>query len=263
MSGSRRITGEQIRAARALARLDQLDLARMSGVSLETVKRLETIRGVVDAQSRTLEAIDRALAVAGVELEFSPAIGVRLRNPADARQFEGRDRSNESLRRKAPSAASGVRGDEKFSRIIYHSALRGEALEDVVATLEDIFAVASARNARLEVTGALLARDGRILQLLEGPHGATRQVYASITRDVRHRDVTLLEERVIGYRRFPDWALIGRIDHLTERAIYVAPDGSASAFRPELLSPARALRLLMTLRRNPATAPSAATVPGP
>ena len=38
------LTGEQIRAARALGRIEQAELAKRSGLSLETIKRLERLR---------------------------------------------------------------------------------------------------------------------------------------------------------------------------------------------------------------------------
>jgi DNA-binding XRE family transcriptional regulator len=44
------ITGEQFRAARAMARIEQTDLARQAKVSVETIKRLERTEGPVSAK---------------------------------------------------------------------------------------------------------------------------------------------------------------------------------------------------------------------
>ena len=77
------VTGEQIRAARELIRWRQSNLAEQSGVSLETIKRLEAIRGEVSANTRTVDAIVRAFKYAGVKfLEKSndAGVGVRLMN---------------------------------------------------------------------------------------------------------------------------------------------------------------------------------------
>ncbi|ANL55072.1 hypothetical protein AMC82_CH03914 [Rhizobium phaseoli] len=60
------ITSEQIRAARALLRWEQKDLAEASSVSLPSIKRLEGQPGALSAQSRTIEALKRALEEAGV-----------------------------------------------------------------------------------------------------------------------------------------------------------------------------------------------------
>lgn len=79
------LTGEQIRAARALLRLEQADLSSAAGISLETVKRLEGIRGPVSAHARTLKAIQHALEAAGVVFVAPNGMGpgVRLREPGE------------------------------------------------------------------------------------------------------------------------------------------------------------------------------------
>lgn len=73
------LLSEQIRAARALLRWDQKQLARAAGISVETVKRLERTPGPVSAYTGTLDAITRACAAAGVEFTNDKNPGVRLR----------------------------------------------------------------------------------------------------------------------------------------------------------------------------------------
>ena len=75
------ITSEQVRAARALLRWEQRDLAEASGVSLPSVKRLETQPGALAAQERTIAVLRNALEKAGVEFiaENGGGPGVRLR----------------------------------------------------------------------------------------------------------------------------------------------------------------------------------------
>jgi transcriptional regulator with XRE-family HTH domain len=67
---------EQIRAARALLRLDQRDLARQAHVSVATVRRLETENGIASVAPNTLSNVQQALEAAGAE--FIPN-GVRRR----------------------------------------------------------------------------------------------------------------------------------------------------------------------------------------
>ncbi len=78
------VTSEQIRAARALLRWEQKDLAAATKLSLPTIKRLETIRGGLPAQARTIEAIRLAFEKAGVEFiaENGGGPGVRIRKSA-------------------------------------------------------------------------------------------------------------------------------------------------------------------------------------
>lgn len=62
------ITGTQMKAARALLGLDQKGLARLAGLSLPTIQRMEASDGVVRAVVGSLEKVVNALSAAGVEL---------------------------------------------------------------------------------------------------------------------------------------------------------------------------------------------------
>ncbi len=62
------ITAAQMRAARALLGIDQRELARLSGVSLPTIQRMEASTGTVRAVVDSLEKVVNALNTAGVEL---------------------------------------------------------------------------------------------------------------------------------------------------------------------------------------------------
>jgi predicted transcriptional regulator len=73
------ITSELIRAARALLRWEQRDLARASGVSLPTIKRLEVVPGILAAHSSTVTALRGAFESEGIEFINGAAPGVQLR----------------------------------------------------------------------------------------------------------------------------------------------------------------------------------------
>ena len=75
------LTGEQIRGARGLARMEQAELAERAGLSAQTVKRLEKTAGPVAANTTTEAAIRRAFDQAGVIFidENGEGPGVRLR----------------------------------------------------------------------------------------------------------------------------------------------------------------------------------------
>ena len=62
------ITAAQMRAARALAGIDQKTLAEMAGVSVPTIQRMEASEGVVRGVVDTLTKVIQALESAGVEL---------------------------------------------------------------------------------------------------------------------------------------------------------------------------------------------------
>ena len=83
------ITAAQMRAARALAGIDQRTLAERAGVSLPTIQRMEASDGVVRGVIDTLTKVVRALEESGVELigEGQPSErggrGVRLKGPPE------------------------------------------------------------------------------------------------------------------------------------------------------------------------------------
>jgi transcriptional regulator with XRE-family HTH domain len=81
------ITSELIRAARALLRWEQRQLAEASSVSLPTVKRLEAKPGILVAHAPTKAALVRALEAAGIEFidENGGGPGVRLKRPPKKR----------------------------------------------------------------------------------------------------------------------------------------------------------------------------------
>lgn len=84
------ITGPQMRAARALLGIDQRELARLSGVSLPTIQRMEASEGTVRGVIESLTKVVAALEAAGIELigEDMPSRGggrgVRLMRAAPA-----------------------------------------------------------------------------------------------------------------------------------------------------------------------------------
>jgi hypothetical protein len=80
------ITGEQLRAGRAIVRLEQVDVAQRAGVSVDTVKRLESIVGPVSANISTIESLQSTLEAAGVIFvaENGGGPGVRLRKKLES-----------------------------------------------------------------------------------------------------------------------------------------------------------------------------------
>ena len=82
------VTPEQIRAARALLRLEQGELARRAHVSVITIRRLEAEQGAERVTPVTLEGVRQALEQAGAEFIEG---GVRRRHvgrPDAAARFE-------------------------------------------------------------------------------------------------------------------------------------------------------------------------------
>lgn len=74
-TAGRMLTPEQIRAARAVLRWTQADLANAAKVAAITIKNIEA--GGVDSKILTLQKLRRAFEAAGIEFldEGAPALG--------------------------------------------------------------------------------------------------------------------------------------------------------------------------------------------
>ena len=70
------LTSEMVRAARALLRWDQSDLAKHAAISLPTVKRIEKEPGPISGRIETARAIESAFARAGIEFDRRRGEGV-------------------------------------------------------------------------------------------------------------------------------------------------------------------------------------------
>ena len=81
---SEKISGAQMRAARALLRWTALDLATAAKVGVATIRRVEVMEGEISATAANQAALRRALESAGVKFidENGGGAGVRLRNPS-------------------------------------------------------------------------------------------------------------------------------------------------------------------------------------
>ena len=73
--------------------------------------------------------------------------------------------------------------------------------------LIDLLVDSRTRNAARGVTGLLLYRSGRVMQMLEGEAAVVRDLYDRIRRDVRHTNVTNVWTSSAARRRFPTWTM--------------------------------------------------------
>lgn len=78
------ITPEQIRAARALLRLEQRELAARAHVSVATLRRIESENGVSAASLTTIDQVRQVLEGAGVEFIYGGVRRLGKRSPEEA-----------------------------------------------------------------------------------------------------------------------------------------------------------------------------------
>ena len=78
------VTGEQLRAARAMLRMEQEPLAQRARVSANTIRRMEGFDGPIGARTDTIRRLQQVLEEAGVEFLDGDRPGVRMRTPTAA-----------------------------------------------------------------------------------------------------------------------------------------------------------------------------------
>jgi hypothetical protein len=120
------------------------------------------------------------------------------------------------------------------------------------ADLVDLLNVSRRNNEVSGITGMLLYKDQRFLQILEGDEHAVRQTYDRILRDPRHRDAVTLLEGEQSEREFEEWSMAFK--HLDDDAVRATP-GFSPFFETKLApgefaaNPSRAQQLLRIFRR--------------
>lgn len=71
-----------------MLRIEQRELSRKAGLSLETVKRIERTPGPISAYTTTVESLRYALEEAGIEFIDGDRPGVRLKTAVGVGQDE-------------------------------------------------------------------------------------------------------------------------------------------------------------------------------
>jgi transcriptional regulator with XRE-family HTH domain len=78
-------TGNQLKAARALAGLDQIQLADLAGLNVNTIRNMEGANaGPIAGRSANVQTVQRVLESAGIEFLNHGQPGVRLAKPTGA-----------------------------------------------------------------------------------------------------------------------------------------------------------------------------------
>jgi hypothetical protein len=118
--------------------------------------------------------------------------------------------------------------------------------------LIELLNVSRRNNEVSGITGMLLYKDRRFLQILEGDEHAVRETYDRILRDPRHRDAVTLLEGEEREREFEEWSMAFK--HLEDESVRETP--GFSPFLETKLAPAefaadpsRAQQLLRIFRR--------------
>ena len=82
--------------------------------------------------------------------------------------------------------------------------------------LDEILVKSRENNARSNITGMLLYKDGNLMQVLEGEESVVRALYAKIAADRRHLGHMILWDGYEPTRQFSDWSMAFRDLNRTE-----------------------------------------------
>ncbi len=98
-------------------------------------------------------------------------------------------------------------------RVVYVSKNRimGKPAE-LAGEIADILSASQSKNARVNITGALIFNAGIFAQVLEGDLSDVEATFERIQRDCRHGDLQVLEFARAPGRKFPSWSMgyVGR-----------------------------------------------------
>lgn len=92
-----------------------------------------------------------------------------------------------------------------LDRVIYLSTATGST--GSLLNMVSILAESQRNNERDGLTGALVAHDERFIQVLEGPRQTLDGLLRRLTKDPRHKDITIIDRRPIDERLFTGWAM--------------------------------------------------------
>ncbi len=118
--------------------------------------------------------------------------------------------------------------------------------------LLELMRKSSGNNAKRNITGMLLFKDGNFMQVLEGPESAVKEVHAIISKDPRHKGLITLLKGQQKERQFPTWSMGFR--NLNEPSLKDDPAYSEfmnASFTGEeyITNPTHCRKLLLTFKQ--------------
>jgi hypothetical protein len=121
------------------------------------------------------------------------------------------------------------------------------------AELRGLLKQANERNAKARTTGMMLYKNGRFMQILEGPKAAVKTTFGRISKDPRHYGIILLIKETAEERHFPDWPMAFRdLDSPEQRAVpgYSEFLNTPLTGKEFASNPSRCEKLLLLFKEN-------------
>jgi len=91
-----------------------------------------------------------------------------------------------------------------MKNLVYLSTSRTLLSDEV---LLDILASARKNNQKHNITGVLLYSEGTFIQVLEGEDDDVDETFATISKDIRHKNIVVMLNEPTDKRSFPSWSM--------------------------------------------------------
>jgi hypothetical protein len=92
--------------------------------------------------------------------------------------------------------------------MLVHCLYASRAVKPLTSSiLDSILEQSSKNNPRLGITGLLCLTKNVFVQIIEGGRDEVNELFMTIVRDDRHRDICLLVFEEISQRRFGNWTM--------------------------------------------------------
>ena len=127
-------------------------------------------------------------------------------------------------------------------RLLYAS----RATDTSLAAVEAILTHSRSQNASCGVTGILCYGMGTFLQAIEGGRMVISELYGSIQKDPRHKEIVLLSYEEISERRFGGWTM-GQVNFSRLNQMTLLKYSENPKLDPYVMSGKAALALLEEL----------------
>ena len=128
--------------------------------------------------------------------------------------------------------------------MLVHCLYASRAAQPLTASLLDsILEQSSKNNPKIGITGLLCLTNDVFVQIIEGGRDEVNQLFMTIARDDRHRDVRLLAFEEIAQRRFGNWSM-GQVDIGTVNTALILKHSDKAEFNPFACSGRATMALL-------------------
>ena len=106
--------------------------------------------------------------------------------------------------------------------LLYRLVFVSEMIDGIgtdVQSVAEILGASERNNRRDEISSAMMFYEGEAAQMAEGARGDLDRLLTRLSKDPRHRNIRILEDRPVMQRRMRDWARLCALTDLQAQDI--------------------------------------------